>query len=280
MSRRNNNQRLGAPHPDAPTPTTPDTSDLFAFVNPTEFVELPSGGEYYPDGHPLQGQTVIEIKHMTAKEEDILTSQALLNNGLAIDRLLTSVIVDPNIKVDDLLLGDKNAILIATRITGFGPYYDVTAACPSCTKEAPYTFDLTQLKPQDSVLPEHVTSEGEGVFSFELPVSLVRIYVRLLTSRDEKKISSLLMNVGGKGASNPVTGLLKSIVVQANDHTDPATVHEFIEMMPLPDVKVIRDTYDAIKPDLDLRFDINCPHCHEDGKVGMPMTAAFFWPNS
>tara|TARA_R110002012_G_scaffold10463_3_gene47862 strand:+ start:912 stop:1754 length:843 start_codon:yes stop_codon:yes gene_type:complete len=280
LSRRNNDERLGAPHPDAPTPTTPDTSDLFAFVNPTEFVELPSQGVYYPEGHPLHNQTVIEIKHMTAKEEDILTSEALLKNELAVDRLLESVIINPAVKVGDLLLGDKNAILIASRVTGFGPFYDVEAACPSCKRSSAYTFDLTELKPRTVDLPDTVTDEGGGIFSFELPVSQVRIYVRLLTSRDEKKIANLLINKNGKGASNPVTGLLKSIVVQANEHTALPTVHQFVEMMPLPDVKHLRTTYEGLKPDLDLRFDFICPLCNEEGKVGMPMTAAFFWPNT
>lgn len=277
MSRRNNLERLGAPQPDAPTPPISEASDLFAFVNPTEFVELPSKGLFYPEGHPLHNQTVIEIKHMTAKEEDILTSEALLRNELAIDRLLESVIINREIKVGDLLLGDKNAILIATRVTGFGPFYDVTAPCPSCGEKSDYTFDLNELKPQDNELPEGVRIEGQGVFSFGLPVSKVRIYVRLLTSRDEKRIASL---IGGNGSASPITGLLKSIVVQANEHTDPKLLNKFIESMPLPDVKHLRNTYDVIKPDLDLRFDITCPLCHEEGKVGMPMTAAFFWPNS
>ena len=278
MSRRNNLERLGAPQPDAPAPPTSEATDLFAFVNPTEFVELPSKGLFYPEGHPLHNQTVIEIKHMTAKEEDILTSEALLRNGLAIDRLLESVIIDNNIKVDDLLLGDKSAILIATRVTGFGPFYDVSAPCPSCGKESDYTFDLNELKARDNELSEEVRVEGQGIFSFELPVSKVRIYVRLLTSRDEKKITSLIG--GSDGNASPITGLIKSIVVQANEHTDPKLLSKFVESMPLPDVKHLRNIYDVIKPDLDLRFDITCPHCHEEGKVGMPMTAAFFWPNS
>ena len=278
MSRRNNLERLGAPQPDAPTPPTTEASDLFAFVNPTEFVELPSKGLHYPKEHPLHGQTVVEIKYMTAKEEDILTSEALLKNELAIDRLLDSVIIDPNIKVGDLLLGDKTAILIATRITGFGPHYEVTAKCPSCSKESPYTFDLTELKSQNREVAEGVTAEGDGVFSFELPISKVNIYVRLLSSRDEKRIAKLI--APAEGTVTPITGLLKSIIVQANEHTNPALLHKFIESMPLQDVKHLREIYDTVKPDLDLRFDINCPLCHEDGKVGMPMTAAFFWPNT
>ena len=274
--RRNNLERTSAPAADSPATHSPDTSDLFSFVNPTEFVELPSQGLFYSEEHPLHGKAVVEIKHMTAKEEDILTSEALLKNEMAIDRLLESVILDKEIKVDELLMGDKNAILIASRVTGFGPYYEVTAACPSCTKESLYTFDLDKLKAQPLELPEHVTNEGDGIFSFELPKSQVRIYVRLLKSRDEKILTKTLT----RKASNPITGMLELIVAQANDHTDKATLKEFVQSMPLPDVKYLRDTYEAIKPDLDLRFDFDCPLCHEEGKVGMPMTAAFFWPNS
>jgi len=280
LSRRNNSERLGAPHPDAPTPPTVDTSDLFAFVNPTEFVELPSKGLYYPEGHPLRGETVVEIKHMTAKEEDILTSEALLKNELAIDRLLSAVIVDPTIKVGDLLIGDKNALLIAARITGFGPFYTVNTPCTACGHEAPYDFDLTELEARTLDLPDNVTDEGAGIFSFELPVSKVRIYVRLLTSRDEKRTVAMLVGDGNKGVTNPVTGLLKAVVVQANEHKDPPVLSQFIESMPLPDVKHLRNTYEEIKPDLDLRFDFTCIKCGEEGKVGMPMTAAFFWPDA
>ena len=217
---------------------------------------------------------------MTAKEEDILTSEALLKNEMAIDRLLESVIIDPAVKVGDLLLGDKNAILIAARITGFGPFYDVEATCPSCTKRSSYTFDLNELGHVEVTLDDNVTDEGNGVFSFELPTSQVRIYVRLLTSRDEKKILKLLTNRKGNTIANPVTGLLKSIIVGANEHTDTATLHKFIDLMPLPDVKHLRTVYETIKPDVDLRFDFTCPVCNEEGKVGMPMTAAFFWPDN
>ena len=93
----------------------------FSFVVPTEFVELPSEGRYYPEGHPLHNQETIEIKHMTAREEDLLTSRALLKKGVALERLLDSVIINKNIRAADLLVGDRNAILIAARISGYGP---------------------------------------------------------------------------------------------------------------------------------------------------------------
>lgn len=280
MSRRNNSKRLGAPQPDAPAPTTTKSTDLFAFVNPTEFVELPSKGLFYPEDHPLHNEKVIEIKHMTAKEEDILTSEALLRNELAIDRLLESVIVDKDISVDDLLLGDKSAILIATRVTGFGPHYEVTATCGACGEKSNQVFNLDDIEPVKIDLPDGVQNEGDGVFSFDLPISKVRIYVRLLTSKDEKDIANNMISKNKKQIQNPITGLIKGIVVQANEHTDKDMLHQFIEAMPLPDLKLLRKTYEKIKPDLDLNMDYACPHCDSEEKVGMPMTAAFFWPDS
>ena len=273
--RRNNQNRVSAPQPDAPTPRSP-AGDLLSFVTPTEFVELPSKGLFYPEEHPLCGETVVEIKHMTAKEEDILTSEALLKNEMAIDRLLESVINNKDKKLDELLMGDKNAILIATRITGFGPFYEVTTTCPACSVASPHTLNLEDLGAATTSIPKEVTDEGAGVFSFELPKSQVRVHVRLLCSRDEKILTKTLT----RKASNPITGMLNLIVVQANGVTDREQLQEFVQRIPLPDVKHLRDTYELIKPDIDLRFDFECPHCHEEGKVGMPMTAAFFWPNS
>ena len=90
---------------------------------PTEIVELPSKGHFYINGHPLSSGKV-EIKYMTAKEEDILTSENLIRQGTVIDKLLESLIVDKSIKVDDLLTGDKNALMVASRILAYGKDYD------------------------------------------------------------------------------------------------------------------------------------------------------------
>ena len=132
MSGRNNDERTGAIETNvgdstaavqAATQQPNQNQSGLNFVVPTEFVELPSGGKYYTDGHPLTGQETIEIKFMTAKDEDILTSRSLLKKGLAINRFLQNIIVNNEVKVDDLLIGDKNAILTAARVSGYGPEY-------------------------------------------------------------------------------------------------------------------------------------------------------------
>ncbi len=109
---------------------------------PTEFVELPSQGKYYPARHPLHNKESVKVRQMTAKEEDILTSRTLLKKGIALDRLLTNIIVDKSIDPQALLVGDRNAIIISTRVSGYGSEYSTKVSCPSCGTAQPYVFDL------------------------------------------------------------------------------------------------------------------------------------------
>jgi hypothetical protein len=284
VGRRNNAGRLKPPRPDfdssTPTNLTNDTEDLFSFVNPTEFVELPSRGQFYPEDHPLHNIDTIEIKHMTAKEEDILTSETLLKKGVAINRMVDSLIVDKNIQVRKLLLGDKNAILIAARITGFGPDYAVNTTCPSCYEKADNLFNLNEIVEADvTEMPSEVEVVENGLFALELPISKVRLTVKLLTAADEERlVQATSAKKKFKKESSVITDLLKAIVVAANDHTDRQTIDKFVEMIPLQDVSYLRRKYEKVKPDMDIKFDFECPACSFVGKVVMPMTAEFFWP--
>jgi len=277
LSRRNNLERLGAPQPDAPTPLTSEASDLFAFVNPTEFVELPSKGLFYPEGHPLHNQTVIEIKHMTAKEEDILTSETLLKQGLAIDRLVRSVIVDRSINPDTLLVGDKNAVLIASRITGFGPFYEVGISCAACAEQNEVTVDLNDLGFSKS--GDSVSEAVEGGYKVKLPSTGIEIVFKLLTSKDESNISKTVeARRKKKQLENFSTLLLSSIIVSANGVTNRQQLDRLPEILPLVDARFLREEYDKVKPDIDMTFDFECSSCSHRGEVGLPMTAEFFWP--
>jgi hypothetical protein len=284
-TRRNNLERTKAPSTDSPISTTATQNttgdNLFSFVTPTEFVELPSRGRFYSEDHPLRDAETVEIKHMTAKEEDILTSETLLKKGLAINRLISSILVNPNIEVDSLLLGDKNAILVASRITGFGPFYNVNTTCPDCKKKSETIFnleDITQNYADD--LPDDVELVEDGSFSMTLPISGVTVAVKLLTSKDETFIARQFETKKKlKKADTTITDLLKAIMVGVNEHTDTATIHKFIDMMPMRDVTHLRKQYEKVKPDLDLKFDYECNDCDHAGRVVMPMTAQFFWPN-
>ena len=284
MARRNNRDRLRPPKVDTSAPPTPtaQTDDLFSFVNPTDFVALPSEGRFYPEGHPLHNADTIEIKHMTAKEEDILTSETLLKKGVAINRMVDSLVVDKTIRVADLLLGDKNAILIAARISGFGPYYEVSTTCPSCQEKDDKVFDLQEIQEiKFSDTPDGVELLDNGHFVITLPTADVEMTVRLLTAHDEEVFQKNLENKKKfKKESTVVTDLLKAIIVAANEHTDRAIIDKFIDVIPLRDVAHLRKQYEQIKPGMDINFDFECPSCSYAGKVVMPMTADFFWPKS
>ena len=151
MSRNKN--RVGGTQPEDANPPPQQLMDDgdsptsgFSFVVPTEFVELPSKGRFYDESHPLHGSETLEIRHMTAKEEDILTSRALLKQGVALDRVIQSLIVDQSVKADHLLVGDRNALIIATRIAGYGSEYSTQVACPACGTAQDYSFYLHELE--------------------------------------------------------------------------------------------------------------------------------------
>ena len=148
-----------------------------SYLVPTEFVTLPSEGKFYPTEHPLHGEQTIEIRYMTAKDEDILTSRALLKEGVAIDRLLQNIVVDKNINVNSLLVGDKNALIVAARITGYGSAYETKVTCPSCGTATEYEFELdagSSTTSLDAVLETYGANLTEhNTFVVQLPLTQV-----------------------------------------------------------------------------------------------------------
>jgi len=280
VTRRRNADRTGPPPPeDTGSPPPAQTGDLFSFVCPTEFVELPSGGQLYSSDHPLHNVSTVEIKHMTAKEEDILTSETLLKRGMAIDRLIESVLVDKTIKIDELLVGDKNAILLATRITGFGSDYLANVTCPSCVAKVEHEFDLSDVQNKKISL-DGVRSTANGVYLFELPTTKIALEIKLLTSSDERTISQNNdRRKKLKLPENNTTTLLAAIMVSANGVTDSAQLLQLAELLPVRDSMFIRKTYDALRPDVDMEHAFSCSSCGYEGGIVMPLTAEFFWPN-
>ena len=193
MGRKRNSERFTAPTPEdtsaSPAAITPN--DIFSFVTPTEFVDLPSKGRFYVGDSPLEGVDSVEIRHMTAKEEDILTSEALLRKGLALDRMLQSLLTDKTLDLDEFLIGDKNALVVAARITGFGSDYVTQVTCPSCAAVNEAAFDLEELNLYHAeIFPEEVEETETGTFKFTLPTTGVSVEVCLLTSGKEKKLAA------------------------------------------------------------------------------------------
>tara|TARA_R100000008_G_C3578905_1_gene167103 strand:- start:374 stop:1231 length:858 start_codon:yes stop_codon:yes gene_type:complete len=283
---RNNQDRLTAPPASADPPIqqvqqAQQPEESLQFVTPTEFVELPSKGKFYPPGHPLHNVETLEIRHMTAKDEDILTSRSLLKKGIAIDRFLQNVIVERNIRVEDLLIGDKNAIIIASRISGYGARYDASITCPSCVSSVEFSFDLNQCEVADSsVHQQHgIDLTDDNTFIIHLERSNLDVEVRLMTSRDEAALLQLAERRRKKKLpESNLTDQFRRIIVSVNGNDNPNYVESFIQNMPARDSRSLRTTYESIIPNIDMTHDFICSECGFDGEVSVPFGANFFWP--
>ena len=283
---RNNENRVGssAPTGDPPASEVVNTDNgSLSFSTPTEFVELPTSGKYYAEDHPLHNEETVEIRYMTAKDEDILTSRALLKKGLAIDRLLENIIVDKRIKTHSLLVGDKNAIIIAARITGYGEKYDTNITCPVCSTTQEHSFDLNDKKSvtdNSKTFEEYDISEtNDKTFTILLPRTNVTVEMRLLTGADEKRLATAAeKRRKHKLPESGMTEQFKLFIVSVNGHTDMNSVHSFIENMPASDSRYLRTAYAAIMPNVDLTQEFFCIACGYETEMEVPFTPDFFWP--
>lgn len=254
----------------------------FNWALPTEFVELPSKGKFYPPGHPLHNAETIEIKYMTAKEEDILTDRALLKKGIAVDRMLENIIVDKRIKLDDLLIGDKNAILVTARITGYGPEYETRVTCPACYETAEHSFNLEEIGHYDfeaSFEEEQVEFTSANTFRVELPMSKVVVECRMLNGKDENIIAKNTMRKDRTNkASNTLTTQLALMIVSVNGNTDKVNKLQFINAMPAKDSRHLRNLLSKVSPNVDMTVDFICDNCGTETALEVPLTSDFLWP--
>jgi len=249
---------------------------------PTEIVPLPSKGFLYPEGHPLSEGT-IEMKYMTAKEEDILTSQNLIKQGVVLDKLFESLIVTP-VNYNDLYVGDKNAIMIAARILGYGKDYVVQIDDPTSpgTKQK-VTIDLTQIehKEVDYTLFERRINE----FDFELPQSKRLVTFRLLTHAIEKEIDAeikgLTKQINRSGVDRALSTRLKHIIIAVDGERGRATINNFVDNeLFAQDSRALRAHIRDISPDLDMTFTFISEQTGEASELAIPMDISFFWPGT
>ena len=247
---------------------------------PTEVVSLPSKGLLYPEEHPLSGGQ-IEIKYMTAKEEDILTSRTLIQKGIVLDKLMESVIVQDGVQLDDLLLGDKNAVMIATRILGYGKDYTVSIQDPDSNEKQEETFDLTKLK--DKVIDEKLFKDRKNEFEFDLPASKVKITFKLLTHKDEKLVDEELKALKkfqkGSGVTSEITTRLKKAITSVDGDQTLKRINEFVDYELLSrDSLALREYLREITPDVDMTFTFVSEATGETTDMDIPLNVEFFWP--
>jgi hypothetical protein len=276
LSRRDNKNRFSAPAEDGPA--APQVASSLSISAPTEFVRLPTKGIFYPEEHPFHNKEEIEIHYMTARDEDILASRVLLAKGTAVDRFIQNILVDKNVDIDSLFLGDKNAIIVAARVTGYGAEYDATVKCGTCGAEGQFTFDLSD--PPVKGMPEDVSYTSRGTFTVELPKSKFLAEMKLLTSREQKYLDQLAQSKRKNNIQeSTLTDLLKMIIVSINSIENRTEIEDFINKMPAMDSLAIRREYGRINPSVDLEQDYECSSCGKTTALEVPLGADFFWPN-
>ncbi len=282
MSR--NQDRLGGVQQQDPSPPVQamaEDTGGFSFVIPTEFVELPSGGRYYPPGHPLHGESAIEIKQMTAKEEDMLTSRTLIKKGVALDRVIGSLIINKAIDPDSLYIGDRNAIIVATRVSGYGSDYTTKVNCPACGANQSYSFDLNDatVYTGDFDNTMSVTDNKDGTFNVTLPKTNVVATFKLLSGVDEKRLVRGAEADKKQKQEHGVTRQLASLIVAVNGDTSIDAIRYLIENMPSSDSRHLRLAYKLNAPNVDLTQHFECGECGHEQDMEVPLNADFFWPD-
>jgi hypothetical protein len=244
---------------------------------PTEIITLPSKGLVYPETS-LLAKGEIEMRYMSAKDEDILTNINFIKQGTAIDKLLKSLVVSP-IDLDDLITGDKNAILFAARILGYGHDYTFSFKNQVTGKDDEYTVDLTQL--DEKPLDEALFVQGKNEFDFTFPKSGNKITFKLLTGKDEKSIEAEIKGLQkiDANASYENTTRLKHMITSINGKTDKVSIHDFVDNYFLaPDSRAFKKYYYEISPDIDTTITIDKDGYVQEGVV-IPIGVSFFWPD-
>lgn len=252
----------------------------FGLDIPLETVPLPSSGKVYPQNTSLFNSETIEIRSMTAREEDILTSRALLKKGTVITELIRSCLVDRTVSPNDLLSGDRNALMVAIRITGYGPDYKAEIECTECGAKTHHEFNLAEL-PVRRLNIEPVT-QGANLFEFVLPKSRKNVKFRFLTGRDEEEIMTTnekQKKLGLSTESNVTTNLMHSIV-SIDGVDDRAKISNFIRMMPARDSLALRNYIKENEPGVLMKQETSCSACGYSEEVTMPLGINFLWPQS
>jgi hypothetical protein len=251
---------------------TDETTQEFKF--PSELIDLPSEGKLYPKDSPLSSGQV-ELKYMTAREEDILTSQNLIKKGVVIDKLLDSLILSKGVKVEDLVMGDKNAIMVAARILAYGPEYTTEITNSTTGNVSTHVFNLSQCKYKP--IPSDISSNE---FDITLPVSKMKIKFKLLVGKDESSIEAELQSLKklGGNVSRELTTRLKHCILSVDGDDTQSKINVFVDNMLSRDSLFLRKELNRVSPDIDLSHEIESEG--EMVKVNIPMTTTFFWPDT
>ena len=264
----------------ATPPTRNVLKEDFNWEVPVETVPLPSQGKIYNPDSLLYNRETVDIKAMTAKEEDILTSPALLKRGETVSTLVESCITDGNINVDEMILGDRNALMISIRVTGYGQDYRVSIDCPKCSHSNNKTVDLGNLPIK--FLEISPVKKGLNEFDFTLPVTKKNVTFKFITVKDEREMSQTREKMNKHFdvvVENNVTANLEQCIMSIDGIRDKNKIRHFVQYMPAFDSKSLRNFIKENEPGIKMEYDLVCDDCTNVSSVIVPMSSEFFWPS-
>lgn len=247
---------------------------------PTDVIPLPTKGWFYPEGHPLTSGE-IELKQMSAKEEDILANTQLRKNGKFLEKLLESLIVNKEIKEQEILIPDKNAIFISIRRLAYGDEYPISVSCASCGEQNKVTVNLGTVENKPFSFDKF--KKGENSFTFKLPNSGVTVTYKLLNQIDEKNVEVELNQLKkiSPEASRELTTRLKWVITSLDGNPDKGAIRKFVdEQLLAKDSLALRRNMRETTPDIDFAFDFVCERCGQERRQDIPMGISFLWPDS
>lgn len=252
----------------------------FGFELPAASVSLPTQGRVYPKGHPLHMAQTVEFRSMTPREEDILMTPTFLKKGTVVTELIRACLLNKDIDVNTLVTGDRNAIMIAIRASGYGELYEPTYNCPKCESKNDLRINLNEL--QVKTLSVEPVAEGQNAFKFSLPVSKKNVIFKLPTGKDEQEIIAMAEAKKKKGIQNisPVTTRLMSSIIEVDGFTDRGTIAKFVQYMPARDSLLLRKFMEEVEPGVQTTIDFACSVCDHGEEIEMPFGLNFLYPNA
>ena len=244
---------------------------------PTEIIDLPSKGKLYPKDHILSSGT-IEMKYMTAKEEDILTNQSYIKQGVVLDKLFKALIMT-KVNYNDILLCDKNAIMIAARVLGYGKDYEITVTDPESGDPISHTVDLTDLK--DKEIDWSLIDEGINAFPLTLPTSKKQVKLKLLSQGEQAKIDAELKGLTKIKKEAGLTTLLKHVIIELDGDDDKSKIRKFVDTNLLAiDSRAIRQFLKTITPEIDMSINVPVGEAGDTFPSQLNIGLDFFWPDA
>jgi hypothetical protein len=278
---RNKNDIFAQPPVHPAVPKRDVMREDFGWEVPVESVPLPSRGVIYPQTSAFCGKESVDVRAMTAREEDILMSRAYIKKGSVINELIKSCMVEKGADPSDLTAGDRNAIMVALRITGYGSDYRAEATCPKCGKSGLQVFDLGALEIKRLSI-ESVRAR-ENAFTFDLPVTKKQVVFKFLTGRDNAELAVQMERMRSITPDAPepsITLFLEKSVLSIGDVTDRTKIGMFIRNMPAHDSRSLRKFIKDNEPNIDMTNEMNCAACGEASRVDMPVGGSFLWPDT